>query len=110
MADGQRCTVCGKSVNVSYSFRLTKDAEGKWQANPVCRDCRRRLIQQATAEGRFVPFFGLEASQKEANKRNEERVLNRVFLDKFGRPQEKPSKGFQEKPEKSKVVNLSGRR
>lgn len=111
MADGHSCTVCSKAGKVvTHSFRLTRDKSGEWQTNPVCGDCRRRLIQQAVTEGRFVPFFSLEASQKEAQKRNEERKINRPFLEKFGRPQEKEAKAARaKKPEKPKAFYFPGR-
>lgn len=110
MAEGPCCTVCGKRDKVVNSFRLTRDKEGRWQTNPVCQDCRRRLIQQAVVESRFVPFFSLEASHKEAQKRNEERTMNRPFLEKFGSLREKPAKAHQGKPEKAVAVDPLGRR
>jgi hypothetical protein len=65
--------------------------------NPTCSICKRNLIIEAKAAGRYVPFFNLEASQKEANERNavaeklakERSVTFKPFLELFSKPSNK---------------------
>lgn len=84
------CTVC-KSDNPTFSFALKRE-KGKWVVTPVCRKCRRALIAEARAAKKFIPFYGLEASIREAEKRNAERASFRPFLDAFAKAEEKPKK------------------
>ncbi len=86
------CVVHGKKAEIQHSLRLTRDKKGSWKSNPVCSDCRRTLIRDAKVAGRFIPFFGIEASEKEAAKRNDQFALNRPFLEKFGRVREENPK------------------
>jgi len=79
----------GTDKEIKHSLRLTKDNKGVWRSNPACLDCRQALIRDAKATGKFIPFFSLEASSKEADKRNDQAKLNRPFLEKFGRAREK---------------------
>jgi hypothetical protein len=78
------CVVCAKNREIQHSLSLTRD-KGKWIINPVCADCRQALLKDARSAGKFIPFFGIEASHKEAAKRNERTAFNRPFLEKFGR-------------------------
>jgi hypothetical protein len=78
------CVVCQKGKEIQHSLRLTKDEKGNWTTNPVCPSCRQALIGDAKIAGKFMPFFGLEASQREAAKRNDQKAINRPFLEKFG--------------------------
>ena len=99
-----KCTVCGKEdKDIQYSLRLTKDKKSSWQSNPICPKCRQALIRDARAEGKFIPFFSLKASEREARKRNEQTRLNRPFLDKFARVLEEKAKSL---PKKAKVTPL----
>ena len=58
--------------------------DGSWRSTPVCDKCRGLLIREAKAEGRFIPFFSWDASQREAAKRNAESKVVRQFVGKFG--------------------------
>lgn len=77
------CVVCNKQQEIRHSFRLTRDAKGMWRFQPVCADCRRQLIADAKATGKFLPFFLIDVSQTEAAKRNKEVALRRSFLNKY---------------------------
>lgn len=96
------CVVCGSDKEVRNSLRLSRDARGNWISNPVCANCRMSLIRDAKIAGKFIPFFGLEASSKEAAKRNDQAKINRPFLEKFGRVRE----SAKPKPKKAKVIPL----
>jgi len=74
----------GNGVEVKHSLALRKEG-GKWVITPVCLRCRGELISQAKKEGKFLPFYELEMSAKEAAKRNEETAMYRPFLDKFAK-------------------------
>jgi len=91
----------GNGVEVRHSLALRRGKDRKWEATPVCLKCCKRLLQEARAKGIFVPFYALEASQKEAAKRNEEGLKFSPFLERFGK-KEKP------KPAKVKVVSKPG--
>lgn len=77
------CTVCSGRKSVQHSLRLTKDKEGRWVPTPVCGTCKQMLVRDARAIGKFVPFYSLKASQKEAEKRNSQATACRPFLEKF---------------------------
>jgi hypothetical protein len=79
-----RCRVCGPEKEIRWSMPLEK-VDGQWKSVPVCDKCRWSLIREARAEGRFIPFFSWDASQKEAAKRNAESKVVRQFVGKFGR-------------------------
>lgn len=98
------CVVCKKEKDIADSLRLTKDNKGKWRSNPVCKACRAALIADAREAGMFVPFFSLEASEREAEKRNEQSALNRPFLEKFAKLREKPA---PKQAAPAKVVGLA---
>lgn len=72
----------GTAVNHSLALRREK---GVWVTTPVCLKCRAELIRQAKAERKFLPFYGLEQSEAEASKRNQEGLKFKPFLAKFGR-------------------------
>ena len=74
----------GNGVEVKHSLALRKEG-GKWVTTPVCLRCRKELIRQAQAEDKFLPFYGLEQSEAEAKKRNEEGLKFKPFLAKFAR-------------------------
>lgn len=82
----------GNGVVVKHSLALRKE-KGMWVTTPVCLKCRGELIRQAKAEGKFLPFYGLEQSEAEARKRNEESLKYKPFLAKF-------AKALPAKPEK----------
>lgn len=79
------CVVCKQDNGARHSLRLIKDEKGMWIPQPVCDDCRRALISEAKASGKFIPFFSLNASQREADKRNGRVEVLRPFLEQFGR-------------------------
>lgn len=82
----------GNGQEVRHSLALRRE-RGAWVTTPVCLKCRGELIRQAKAEKRFLPFYGLEASEAEAAKRNQEAMKFRPFLEKFGKArQAAPSK------------------
>lgn len=102
------CIRCGKGTGknreIEHSLRLTRDKKTrKWQVNPVCTVCRRNLIMEAKAAGRFIPFFDLKASDQEAAKRNGE---NRAFLEQFSLPQNEKKLRRLPKKKSGKVVPL----
>ena len=97
-----RCVVCGQEKDCFHSLRLTK-ANGTWQSNPVCRDDYTALIRQAKSEGRFIPFYSLETSQKEALKRNDEAKRLGSFVSQYGRTCESKEKPFNKARLKTQV-------
>lgn len=78
-----RCRVCGPEKEIHWSMSLER-VDGSWRSTPVCDKCRGLLIREAKAEGRFIPFFSWDASQREAAKRNAESKVVRQFVGKFG--------------------------
>ena len=96
------CVVCTAEKDCRQSLRLTRGEKGKWQTNPVCASCRSALIADAKREGKFIPFFNIEVSLREAEKRNDQAKLNRPFLAKFAKCREVNNP----KPDKAKVVSL----
>ena len=78
------CMVCGHEKEIHWSMSLER-VDGSWRSTPICNKCRELLIREAKAEGRFIPFFAWDASQKEAAKRNNESKVARQFVGKFGR-------------------------
>ena len=83
--DKDYCAVhAGNGTAVKHSLPLRKE-KGKWVTTPVCLACRAELIRRAKAEGKFLPFYGLEQSEAEATKRNEESLKFKPFLEKFGK-------------------------
>lgn len=101
------CVVCGKDKAIHYSLKLTKDSGGQWKSNPCCDDCRRKLIGEARSEGYFIPFYSLETSQKEAQKRNEESKLCRPFISAFGRKREEGPQKSPKKDQKRKSPRVA---
>ena len=85
------CSVCRKE-KAEFSLALKKE-KGEWVVTPVGRRCRFGLIAEAKANDKFLPFYGLEASLREAEKRNAQKATYRPFLDAFARK-------FEKKPEK----------
>ena len=94
------CVVCGQEKEIKHSLRLTRDKKGTWISNPVCQDCRGALIREAKQARKFIPFFGIDASIKEAAKRNEQSLVHRPFLEKFAVPE-------REKPERSNPAKVT---
>jgi hypothetical protein len=88
--------VCGLEKEIHWSLSLER-VNGQWKSNPICDKCRWLLIQEARKEGRFIPFFALEASQKEAAKRNNQSKISRQFVGKFGRKFDDKAKPFSAK-------------
>ena len=83
----ESCAVCGNQ-NPTFSLPL-KRVKGDWIATPVCRKCRKGLIAEAKLAKKFLPIYGLEASLREAEKRNTERLSFSPFLEAFARDQKK---------------------
>jgi len=82
------CVVCDKEKECQSSLPLKRD-NGSWQTQPLCPGCRRALIAEARAEGKYIRFYPLEASQREARKRNESLLVSfRPLLEKYGRARE----------------------
>ena len=78
------CTVCGKEKECQTSLPLKRD-NGSWQTQPICPGCRRALITEAKVEGKYIRFLPLEASLREAKKRNESLLVSfRPLLEKYG--------------------------
>jgi len=90
------CRVCGPEKEIHWSVSLEK-VDGQWKSIPVCDKCRWSLIREAKAEGRFIPFFSWDASQKEAAKRNAESKVVRQFVGKFGKKREDNGKALKAK-------------
>ena len=90
------CMVCGHEKEIHWSMSLER-VDGSWRSTPVCDKCRWSLIREAKAEGRFIPFFSWNASQKEAAKRNNESKVARQFVGKFGKKREDNGKDFKAK-------------
>jgi hypothetical protein len=82
------CVLCQTEKEIQYSLSLVREKSGNWVSQPVCGECRRGLIVEARAAGKFVPFFKMETSEKEAAKRNSASLRFRPFLEKYGRDQE----------------------
>ncbi len=82
------CVLCRKESEIRHSLALIREKSGNWVSQPVCAECRKGLIAEARSAGKFVPFFSMEASEKEAAKRNSESLRFRPFLEKYGRDQE----------------------
>lgn len=104
------CVVCVKAKKgIKHSLPLERK-DGKWTTNPVCPECRRGLIGQARAEGRYIKFYPLDASIKEAKKRNKQSEINRPFLERFaqkGKPKPKQKEsGSQKQTQPAKVVKF----
>ena len=97
----------GNGEVVRHSLALRRE-DGVWVTTPVCMKCRGELIRQAKAEDKFLPFYGLEQSEAEAAKRNEDRMKFKPFLAKFSKAQ-KPKKKEAPEPEKAKVISKPGR-
>ncbi len=86
-----KCVVCGNDRECVHSLALKKE-KGNWVVNPVCPLCRRSLLQDAKEQGRVIFFYALTVSEKEAEKRNAQKALNRPFLEAFSRPRQEPKK------------------
>jgi hypothetical protein len=85
------CIACDKEKLCQASLPLKRD-NGSWQAQPLCPGCRRALITEAKAEGKFIRLFPLEASLHEAKKRNGNLATSlRPLLEKYGRAREENS-------------------
>ncbi len=79
------CVHKGNGQVVKHSLALRKE-KGLWVITPVCLRCRGELIRQAKAEGKYIPFYGIENSEAEVIKRNQDVALTfKPFLTKFGR-------------------------
>jgi len=92
----------GNGQVVRHSLALRR-VEGVWATTPICIKCRGELIRQAKAENKFIPMYGLEASEAEAAKRNDDGMKFKPFLAKFGKVQ-KPKRDEPE-PEKVRVIS-----
>ena len=85
------CVVCATERECFYSLRLKRGKEDRqWHSQPVCPDCKKDLIQEAKAVGKFIPFFGIEGSVKEAARRNGRHQALRPFLEKYAVASDKP--------------------
>jgi hypothetical protein len=93
----QICTVCRKE-KAEFSLALKRE-KGEWVVTPVGRRCRFGLIAEAKANGKFLPFYGLEASLCEAEKRNAQKATYRPFLEAFAR-------NFEQKPVKKAELRV----
>ena len=93
------CVACGEEKNIRYSLRLKRD-HGKWVSQPVCDRCRKLLIAEAREEDKFIPFFSIRSSEKEAEKRNKKSSLRQTLIDKFAIAQAEKAKQKQKKPVK----------
>lgn len=73
-----------------FTLSLKRDKVTKlWSAPLVCSGCRKSLEREMRAQGRTLRFFSLEASKREAEKRNAEVQSLRVFLSEFAKPEVK---------------------
>lgn len=84
------CVVCKQDNGARHSLRLVKDEKKVWVPQPVCPSCRKALISEAKASGKFIPIFGLEASKREAEKRNRRVEVFQPFLDQFACDRQEP--------------------
>lgn len=93
----------GQAVNHSLALRKEK---GTWVTTPVCVKCRSELIRQARTEGRFLPFYGLEQSEAEVQKRNQDSLKFKPFLEKFGKARAKAKpKENDSRLEKPRIIS-----
>lgn len=77
----------GCKGEAKFTLPLKRDKKsGLWSATLVCSGCRKSLEREARAQGKTLRFFGLEASKREAQKRNAEVQSLRVFLSDFAKP------------------------
>lgn len=81
------CIICSKP-EATHSLPLKKEA-GKWQTAPICKGCRWALIKRAKGEGKFIRIYDLEASEKEAERRNLENDRLNPFLKAYAVPSKK---------------------
>jgi hypothetical protein len=80
----QTCMMC-TSESATHSLPLSRGKESRdWTTNPIGARCRLALIREAKALGQFVKIYGLEASTREAFRRNAESRALRTVLAKFG--------------------------
>ena len=85
------CVACLETKECQSSLPLVRE-NGKWESQPICPGCRRALITEAKAEGKFIRFYPLEASLREAKKRNENLLVSLgPLLAKYGRAREEKS-------------------
>lgn len=82
------CVVCKTEKEIQDSLPLIRSEQGNWIIQPVCPDCRQALVREARVAGKFVPFYSLENSEKEAFKRNHLTQSLRPFLEQYARPRQ----------------------
>ena len=85
MPEGQKavCIIGKAEREIHWSLALFKE-QGEWKSRPVCNECRRSLIAEARAREKFVKFFPLKASSKEAGRRNGISGLCVKLIDAIG--------------------------
>ncbi|MBI5912933.1 hypothetical protein HY839_00645 [Candidatus Azambacteria bacterium] len=77
------CTLC-PSTSPKFALPLKRE-NGKWAVKPVCGTCRYNLSKEARSQKKFIPFYGLEASLKEAEQRNAALGKYKPFITAFAR-------------------------
>jgi hypothetical protein len=77
-----------RTPDAKYSLPLKEEA-GKWVPVPICQKCRWALIKRAKDEGKFIRIFDLEASEKEAAKRNLKDTFYKSVLDAYATTERK---------------------
>lgn len=77
------CALC-PSASPKFALPLKRE-NGKWTVKPVCGTCRAALSKEARSQKKFVPFYGLEASLKEAEARNASLGKYKLFIDAFAK-------------------------
>lgn len=74
---------CGREA--AFSLPLKRDKSGKWHTTPICKGCRAALLREARAAGKTIQIYGLDGSEKEAERRNSQAKSLQPFLKEFGR-------------------------
>ena len=84
------CAICG-TQNPKFALPLKRE-NGKWTVKPVCGTCRTALSREARSQKKFIPFYGLEASLKEAEQRNASLGKYKLFIDAFAKANERKNR------------------
>lgn len=77
------CALC-PSTSPKFALPLKRE-NGRWTVKPVCGTCRAALSKEARSQKKFIPFYGLEASLKEAEARNAALGKYKPFIAAFAK-------------------------
>lgn len=93
------CAING-CANPKFALPLKRE-NGKWTVKPVCGTCRTALSKEAHSQKKFIPFYGLEASLKEAEARNAALGKYKPFIAAFARANVRKDKPVALQPPKT---------